>query len=280
MRAPGFILGLALLALAASAAAQPVTGALPAPGKEFKDCADCPVMVVVPAGKFAMGGSTAGLEAREGPGGLPSRTPPHHDVTIARPYAVGKFEVTFANWDACVADGGCGGYRPNDEGWGRGNMPVMNVTWNNAQSYVQWLSRKTGKPYRLLSEAEWEYAARGGATGPSWWGKFSTGGNANCGGCGSKWDDKQASPTGSFSPNGYGVYDMLGNVWEWVQDCDSKSETGPADGSPSMSGNCDMRILRGGAWNNEPKTLGMTSRVRDIKEDKRHSTGFRVARPN
>ena len=283
--------GLTLMALTASGYAQlaraqevePAPAAvLPALGTEFKDCADCPVMVVVPPGRYAMGGALEQEEdATPGPGGLPSRSVPRHDVTIARSFAVAKFEVTFAEWDACVADGGCDGYRPDDEGWGRGNMPVMNVTWANAQAYVQSLSRKTGKPYRLLSESEWEYAARAGTSVPYWWGQFSSMGNANCEGCGSRWDNQQASPVGSFPANGFGLHDMLGNVWEWTQDCENEAATGaPSDGSAWTSGNCAMRVLRGGSWNNNPRTLGMTSRVRESTGDRRHSTGFRVARAN
>lgn len=272
--------GLTLMALIVSAYAQGVI-VLPSPRTEFKDCADCPTMVVITAGSFAMGGSLPEGQPAGAPGDLPSRTAPQHQVTIARPFAVGKFEVTFAEWDACVAGGGCNGYRPDDEGWGRGNIPVMNIAWDEAQAYVQWLSRKTGKPYRLLTEAEWEYAARSGTSIRYWWGQTNTSGNANCQGCGSRWDNKQAAPTGSFSPNGFGLHEMLGNVWEYVQDCDNQSASGaPDDGSAWVSGDCTMRVLRGGSWNNNPETLGMTSRVRPATGDRRHTTGLRVARTN
>ena len=124
--------------------------------------------------------------------------------------AVGKYEVTFAEWDTCVAGGGCS-HKPKDLGWGRDRRPVIDVKWNNAQEYVKWLSRKTGKSYRLLFEAEWEYAARGGAKSEVF-GK----GNANCDGCGSRWDNKRTAPVGSFRANGFGLHDMLGNVMEWT----------------------------------------------------------------
>jgi formylglycine-generating enzyme required for sulfatase activity len=279
------IVGFAALALPPwahnQAAAAAVTATLPAPKTQFKDCADCPTMVVVPAGSFAMGGALPQAEVGAAPADPPTRTVPQRQVTISRPFAVGKFEVTFGEWDACVAGGGCNGYRPDDEGWGRGNMPVMNVTWSEAQAYVQWLSQKTGKPYRLLSEAEWEYAARSGTSVRYWWGQTNTNGNANCQGCGSRWDNKQIAPTGSFSSNAFGLHEMLGNVWEWTQDCDNtNSSAAPSDGSPLVSGDCSMRVLRGGSWNNNPETLGMTSRVRESNADRRHTTGLRVARTN
>src|ERR1700730_1185876 len=126
-----------------------VPGALTA----FKDCAGCPQMVVIPAGEFTMGSppSEQGAETQ-------------HRVTIAAAFAVGKFEITFDEWGACVKDGGCDGYRPDDQHWGRGKRPVIDVSWEKAKAYVNWLSARTGKTYRLLSEAEWEYAARAGTT--------------------------------------------------------------------------------------------------------------------
>jgi formylglycine-generating enzyme required for sulfatase activity len=129
----------------------------------FKECENCPEMVVVPSGSFTMG-SPASEEGRGNEEG------PQHSVTLAKPFAVGRFAVTFDEWDACVADGGCNGHRPDDKGWGRGRQPVINVSWADAKAYVAWLSRKTGKPYRLLSEAEREYVTRAGTTTPFWWG--------------------------------------------------------------------------------------------------------------
>jgi tripartite-type tricarboxylate transporter receptor subunit TctC len=141
---------------------------------------------------------------------------PQHAVTIAKPFAVGKFDVTFAEWDACADAGACS--RVLDGGWGRSDRPVINVSWDDAKLYVAWLSRMTGKPYHLLSEAEWEYAARARATTAYYWGDDVARGRANCHGCGSEWELIQTSPVGSFKPNAFGLYDMAGNVWQWVED--------------------------------------------------------------
>ena len=143
---------------------------------------------------------------------------PQHKVMIAKPFAVSKFDVTFDDWDACVAAGGCPGQR-SDAGWDGASQPVINVSWDDARQYVAWLSRMTGKTYRLLTEAEWEYAARAGTQTAYSWGDEIGKGNANCRRCGSQWDGRQTSPVGSFKPNAFGLYDMHGNVWEWVEDC-------------------------------------------------------------
>ena len=162
----GFVIGFAALSASAGIPVKPGSG------ESFRDCPDCPEMVVAPAGSFAMGSPETEPDrmAQEGP---------QHRVTFAEPFAVGRFAVTFAEWDACAADGGCGGYKPGDQGWGRGNRPVINVDWNDAKAYVQWLSKKTGKPYRLLSEAEREYVARAGTATPFWWGSAITPADAN-----------------------------------------------------------------------------------------------------
>jgi formylglycine-generating enzyme required for sulfatase activity len=151
-------------------------------------------------------------------------------VSFVKPFAVSKFDVTFADWDACTSMGGC----PliGDSGFGRGTEPVLNVSWDDAQGYVAWLSKMTGRPYRLLTEAEWEYAARAGTTTAYPWGDVIGIGNASCNNCGSQWDNRQASPVGSFKPNGFGLYDMEGDLWQWVEDCYNDSYDGaPADGS-------------------------------------------------
>jgi peptidoglycan hydrolase-like protein with peptidoglycan-binding domain len=199
-------------------------------GEVFRDCEDCPELVVVPSGA--------------------TRLASGRDVTIAAPFAVGRFEVTFAEWDICVSDGGCA-HRPGDQGWGRGRQPVMNVNWDDAQSYVVWLSRKTGRSYRLLSEAEWEYAAQAGSGGEQ---AAQAGSNqANCVGCGSRWDNRQTSPVGSFAPNAFGLHDMLGNVWEWTGDCWNDSHAGASgDGTARTGGDCSRRVLRGGSWFSDP----------------------------
>ena len=152
-----------------------------------------------------------------------------------------------------MADRGCNGHRPGDEGWGRGERPVINVGWNDAKRYLEWLSSKTGKSYRFASESEWEYAARAGTTTRYSWGDAIGRGNANCGkGCGD--DYRYSAPVGSFAANDFGLHDMLGNVWEWVEDCRNGSYEGaPTDGSVWRSGDCESRILRGGSWNSDPR---------------------------
>src|SRR5262249_10215759 len=197
------------------------------PLASFRECAkDCPEMIVVPAGRFTMG-SPATEKGHNGTEG------PQHLVTITKPFAVSKFDVTFADWDACVSVGGCPQEgRAADIGWGRGTRPVIYVSWDDAQAYVAWLSWMTGMPYRLLSEAEWEYAARAGTTTAYFWGDEIGENNANCKGCGGQWNGSGTAPVGSFKPNSFGLYDMAGNVWQWVQDCHHSNYNGaPNDGS-------------------------------------------------
>jgi formylglycine-generating enzyme required for sulfatase activity len=246
-----------------SAPAQPAVGIYPAvPPRSFRDCPECPEMVVIPAGS--------------------TRLASGRDVTIASPFAVGKFEVTFAEWDACLSAGGCS-HRPNDSGWGRDRQPVISVNWNDAQQYVVWLSKKTGKSYRLLSEAEWEYAAQAGTGREA---SVTSGkGEANCMVCARRpdmmqqWDARQTMPVGSFAANAFGLHDMLGNVFEWTADCWNESHSGaPADGSARTSGNCSLRVARGGSWNNY--SLLARSAYRDWNTSVNRSAylGFRVAR--
>lgn len=223
---------------------------------EFQDCDICPAMVVVPAGDFMMG-SPMSEEARDVLEGL------MHRVTIRQDFAIGKYEVTFREWDACVSDRGCW-HRANDVGWGRGNRPVINVSWEDAQEYVRWLSRKTGKTYRLPSESEWEYAARAGSTGPFHFGSTISTEQANYNGDYTYGEGtegvyrEQTVPVGSFPANGFGLHDVHGNVWEWVEDCWHSYleyfET-PSDGSAWNSGDCRNRLLRGGSWGNLPRFL-------------------------
>ena len=183
---------------------------------------------------------------------------------FGRPFAVGVYEVMFAEWDACVSGGGCGGYRPKDRGWGRGRRPVIYVSWKDAQAYVRWLSEKTGEDYRLLSEAEWEYVARAGTTTAYWWGNNIGRNRAVCNGCGSRWDHKRTAPVGSFSANPFGLHDVHGNVWEWTEGC--------------WEGDCGRRVLRGGSWISRPGLLRSAHRGRNPPGFRDLIAGFRVAR--
>jgi formylglycine-generating enzyme required for sulfatase activity len=257
--------------------AEPAVGVYP--GQAFKDCATCPEMVVVPAGSFMMG-SPPGEKVRTDDEG------PQHRVTIAQPFAVGKTEVTFAEWDACVDDGGCGTYRPEDEGWGRGRQPVINVSWNDAQAYVKWLSDKTEKDYRLLTEAEWEYAARAGTTTPFYFGRTISPDQANYngeytydGGPKGVYREK-TTPVGSFPANAFGLHDVHGNVLEWVEDCWHENYSGsPIDGAAWKSGgDCDRRVLRGGSWYDLPRFVRSANRLRYFPGVRDLDAGFRVAR--
>ena len=243
------------------------------PKDTFKECANCPEMMVVPAGSFMMGSPTSE------PGHSVDENP-QHAVTIARPFAIGRFEVTFDEWDACVADGGCNGYKPSDEGWGRGRRPVINVSWDDAIAYVAWLSKKTGKPYRLPSGAEYEYATRAGTQTTYPWGDAVGTNNANCHACGSQWDARQTAPVGSFPPNGFGLYDMVGNIREWTEDCYHERYIGaPTDGSAWIEGaDCSRRVVKGGSWLLAPAFLRSAYRYWFTTDYRLNYLGFRVAR--
>ena len=261
---------------AAAPVAEAAGGSGRRPGDVFRDCAACPEMVVVPAGSFLMGSPESSEEAY-------SDERPQHRVTIESPFAVGVYEVTFAEWDGCVRAGGCGGYRPEDVGWGRGSRPVMNVSWEDAQEYVRWLSRETGQRYRLLSEAEWEYVARAGTQTARYWGESESG---QCR-YGNGYDDtapcpdgyEYTAPVGSFQPNPFGLYDVLGNVWEWTEDCWNYDYSGaPPDGSAWGLGDCSPRVLRGGSWSYWPRSLRSAYRLGGSAGDRYDFNGFRVAR--
>jgi len=241
-------------------------------GVIFKECSICPEMVVVPAGRFLMG-------ATPNEAASASDEMPRHAVEISKTLAVSRFEITFEEWDACVALAGCD-FRPADDGFGRGRRPVINVSWNDIQRYIAWISRRTRKPYRLLSEAEWEFAARAGSTTAFSWGDNVGSGMANCKSCGSRWDNVQTAPVGSFPPNSFGLYDMEGNVFEWVQDCYHKDYIGaPADGAawemPCPEGH---RILRGGAWGEAPANLRVAHRDYETASVRGGGVGVRLAR--
>ncbi len=239
-------------------------------GEAFSDALSSggqgPEMVVIPGGRFRMG-CVSGQDCFD-------RESPVHDVTIPRAIAVSKYQVTFEDYDRFTAPN-----RVDDEGWGRGRRPVINVSWNDAQEYVVWLSRQTGSEYRLLSEAEWEYAARAGTATAYSWGNAIGNNRANCSSCGSQWDGSQTAPVGSFSANAFGLHDMHGNVWEWVEDCWNGSYAGaPSDGSAWQSGDCSARVLRGGSWLNLPRDLRSALRLRLTSGYRFNYNGFRVAR--
>ena len=251
-------------------------------GSRFRDCTECPEMVVVPAGSFLMGSphTEPGREADEGP---------RHRVRLPWAFAVGVYEVTFAEWDACVRAGGCE-WNPPDQDWGRGRRPVINVSWEDAQQYVAWQSSRTGERYRLLSEAEWEYAARAGTTTPFHTGETISPELANYNGeltygagVGGTYR-RQTVPVGSFPANEFGLHDVHGNVWEWVEDCWHGDYDGaPNDGSAREDARgrarCNWRVVRGGTWFYEPRLLRSAYRSWNFAGNRSSEFGgFRVAR--
>lgn len=224
-------------------------------------------MVAVPAGSFRMG-STASEDGRDDDEG------PVYRVTIAKPFAVGKYEVTFSEWEVCAKARWCSRVE------GRGNRPVVNVSWYDTRNYVRWLSWQTGESYRLPGEAEWEYAARAGTQTRYAWGDEIGRDRANCRGCGGGRDGTPAA-VGSFLPNAFGLHDLHGNVGEWVRDCWHRSYAGaPADGDAwkRSGGDCAFRTVRGGAANDTPENVRAAARDRYAAGEKRDNLGFRVAR--
>jgi formylglycine-generating enzyme required for sulfatase activity len=219
-----------------AALAMPAAAGAPRPGEVLRDCAECSEVVVVPAGSFVMGSS-----------GRYKYEKPAHRVTIARPFAMGRYEITFEEWQACVDDGGCE-KAPNDHEWGRGRRPVINISWIEATNYAAWLSRRTGHVYRLPSEAEWEYAARAGTTTQYSWGDEVGDGKANCRTC-APIISHETYPVGSYDANPWGLFDVHGNVWEWVEDCWNRTHKGaPDDGTARTGGKCRYRVTKSGSW--------------------------------
>lgn len=230
----------------------------------YRDCDDCPLLTVIPAGEFTMGSEQHRREEQ-----------PPHPVTISTPFALGVYEVTLGEWDVCVREGGC---RFNPEP-GDPALPVSNLSWDDAQAYVRWLSDKTGFEYRLPSEAEWEYAARAGSDTVFWWGDEVGQNRANCKDCGSQWSGKGPAPVGSFEPNPFGVYDVHGNLWEWTADCwNSTYKNAPDDGSVWTKGDCIARVLRGGAWLLEADYMRSARRSHYDRDVRYYLNGFRVAK--
>jgi formylglycine-generating enzyme required for sulfatase activity len=255
------------------------------PGSEFSECANgCPTMVVVPAGKFMMGSTSSEIAAvtKEHPTADNLKAEgPQHEVTIAKPFAVGRTEVTFAEWDACVHADAC--THRGDNLWGRDNRPVMYVSWDDAKHYVAWLSKMTGKEYRLLTEAEWEYAARAGSQT-----RYSFGDDAAELGAHAGYNDNsedqtppaehKTHPVGNKKRNAFGLYDMHGNVMEWVEDAWHEDYEGaPGDGS-AWKGMKDKHVVRGGSWGNAAIFLRVSHRLFNPTDGYFDRTGFRLAR--
>ncbi|MFM0244983.1 SUMF1/EgtB/PvdO family nonheme iron enzyme [Paraburkholderia sediminicola] len=247
------------------AIAQKATAHPPGAG-ESRDCATCPIMIALPAGAFSMGSNTDD----------PSEKPVHH-VTIGAPFAIGKYAVTVEQWNACATANACQKLTPESNT--NKAAPARDLSWDDAQQYVKWLSKMTGKPYRLPTEAEWEYADRGGTTTTYWWGDQMRKGNANCKDCGDPWHKDGPETAGSFAPNPVGLYDMNGSVWEWVADCWHNSYQGaPADGHAWDSPSCDMRVIRGGSWREGGNYMLSATRFKYSASVRQSQDGFRVAK--
>ncbi len=258
------------------AAPQPPAASLPPAASQpaavaqavIRDCPQCPEMVLIAAGAFEMG-STEMFDFEA----------PVHQVSIRKPFYIGRREVTFEEWDACIAEAGCK-QRPDDRGLGRARRPAIDLDWDDAKGYTAWLSQKTGHTYRLPTESEWEYAARAGSTTTYPWGKTVDKDKANCMGCTTD-PLKKAVDTGSFKPNAFGVYDMTGNAAEWVEDCWNDNYRGaPADGSAWTKPQCRERVLRGGSFNNDPRYLRSAARFKYDHDVRFYTNGFRVVREN
>lgn len=273
------LIGVVAVCCAASAG-RSQDGATPhSAGERFRDCGICPEMVVVPAGDFTMGSPPDEVGRNE-------NESPQRTVRIAA-FAAGRFEVTFDEWKACVSSGGCNGYQPGDYGYGEGTRPVIHVSMRDARLYAQWLSTETGESYRLLTEAEWEYAARAGTNGAYWWGAAASHEYANygapvcCDGLAAGRDEwARTSPVGSFPANAFGLHDMNGNVWEWVEDCyDYNYADAPTDGSAVTSrSDCAVGIGRGGSWDVDATTIRAAMRQPNYPRRRHDDWGFRVAR--
>ena len=249
----------------------PAPAAAPAPGPAgsvatIKDCDACPVMVALSPRPFTMGSNDSDPSER-----------PAHKVALHTPFAIGKYEVTVGQWRQCVRASVC----PAMPSLGNvpDNLPMRDVSWDEAQLYLKWLSTVSGKPYRLPTEAEWEYAARGGTATRYWWGGQMKGGNSSCEGCGEPWNAEHPPPVGSFTANPFGLNDMNGSVWEWVQDCWHSTYKGaPDDGSAWVDGTCQARVIRGGSWRENGSYMLSTTRFKYDASVRQSQNGFRVAR--
>ena len=237
------------------------------PWNVLKDIKFGPTMVKLNGGSFIMGSNRNQVSSDQWPA---------HEVEVPA-FAISQTEVTFDDYDRFAQ--ATGRILPNDQGWGRGKRPVINVSWEDAVAYTEWLSESTGAKYRLPTEAEWEFAIRGGSDSAYWWGYQVDEGRANCFDCGSEWDIKSTAPVASFSPNGFGLHDMAGNVREWVSDCYHPNYSGaPLDGSAWMERGCKERVVRGGAYNKTSDSMRSTWRGYLKPNLKFTFTGFRVVR--
>jgi formylglycine-generating enzyme required for sulfatase activity len=304
-------LALAVLALPLAAAFAQT------PGAAFRDCADCPEMIALAPGQFLMGSTAEETVAEKEPEKYAKWEQPQHAVTIGQGFAVGKYEITRAEFAAFAAEAnlppndGCFGFSFETQKWDKHaartwanpgfaqteRHPVVCVAWPDAKAYAAWLSRKTGKPYRLLTEAEWEYATRAGTTTYRFWGN---GRDAACR-YGNVFDQdyaaatnnaekperffrcsdghRESSPVGSFAANPWGLHDTTANAWEWVEDCFHESYAGaPNDGSAWVAGECLQRGIRGGSWTSTPRNVRSAWRERDTPDFRYDNLGFRIAR--
>jgi formylglycine-generating enzyme required for sulfatase activity len=239
--------------------------------REFKDRLNGdgsgPLMVALSGGEYLMGSGSSSLDFDERP---------RHKVTVP-PFAIGKYEVTFDEYDRFADDTGRG--RPDDEDWGRGRRPVINVSWHDALAYADWLSEQTGHNYRLPTEAEWEYMAAAGSRSLYWWGASLGAGQANCFNCGSQWDAERTAPVGSFPGSAFSIHDTAGNVREWVQDCYIGGyEYTPYDGSAWLESGCPQHVTRGGSFESAANTLRTTKRSQQAPDSRLNTLGFRLAR--
>lgn len=254
---------------------------------EPRDCEACPVMVQVPPGRFAMGSPDSERRRDDDEG-------PVHEVTLDRAFAIGKYETTWSEWESCIADGACrvpvGHGMPEGSNWGKGSRPVINVSWGDVQDYLRWLSAKTGGAYRLPTEAEWEYAARGGVSA-----RYPDGDDAaticrigNGADLATDFNNRndcydgvgrRTAPVGSYAANGFGLHDAIGNVWEWTQDCWNRGyEDAPVNGDARIDGDCTQRTIRGGSWGSYPHNLRHATRQGLQRSYRGHEVGFRVVR--
>jgi formylglycine-generating enzyme required for sulfatase activity len=249
---------------AAPSASEPVT--VVRHSGEFRDCQSCPLLISLPAGTFTMGNNASDPSER-----------PAHQVVIETPFLIGKLEVTVQQWNACVTANGCP--RVAQAANTAPNAPMRDVSWDDAQQYVKWLGLISGLHYRLPTEAEWEFAARGGTETRFWWGQQMAPGKANCKECGQPWSSDRPANAGSFAANGYGLHDTSGSVWEWVADCwHNNFKDAPADGSVWDEPNCRVRVIRGGSWREGADYMVASTRFRYDASVRQSQNGFRVAR--